>query len=165
MLGKVIIRRYDHSYRLARILETEAYLGFDDPASHLGRGAFTPRTQGIWGRPGLAYVFLGYGLHPCFNAITLSHRPYGGVLVRGIERLRMDDGRGIPTGVRDDGPGKASRYLRIGRKHNGTDLVNGEIRILARGFDVDEVRITRRIGISRAVRRPLRFVASGFPPP
>ena len=165
LVGRVLVRRYDGSFRLGRITETEAYLGFDDPASHVGRGRFTPRTECVWGRPGVAYVFLAYGLYRCFNAITLSREPYGGVLVRGIQRLRLEQGDAIPTGVTDDGPGKVSRYLRIGLVHNGEDLVDGEIRILSRGSKPDALSVTRRVGISVAKRRPLRFVASEFRAP
>jgi DNA-3-methyladenine glycosylase len=162
LVGSVLTRRYDGSFRLGRITETEAYLGFDDPASHVGRGRLTARTEDVWGRPGVAYVFLAYGVHPCFNAITLSHEPYGGVLVRGIERLRLEDGHAVPTGVRDDGPGKVTRYLRIGLPHNGEDLVGGDIRILAAKFEPTRVDVTPRIGISQARDRPLRFVATTF---
>lgn len=159
LLGHILIRRYDGSFRLGRITETEAYLGLDDPASHLGRGRFTPRTHGVWGRPGVAYVFLAYGVHRCFNAITLSREPYGGVLVRGIERLRFEGDEAVPSGVADDGPGKVSRYLRIGLVHNGEDLVNGPIRILSARFPPSRVTVTPRIGISAAKDRRLRFVA------
>ncbi len=162
LIGKILVRRYDGSFRVGRITETEAYLGFEDPASHVGRGRFTPRTEGVWGRPGVAYVFVAYGVYRCFNAITLSREPYGGVLVRGIERLRVEGGTAIPTGVRDEGPGKVSRYLRIGLVHNGADLALGDIRILSRGFKPDGVVQTPRVGISKATRPRLRFVASEF---
>jgi len=162
LIGKLLVRRYDGSFRLGRITETEAYLGFDDPASHVGGGRFTPRTEGIWGRPGVAYVFLAYGVYRCFNAITLSREPYGGVLIRGVERLRLEDGTVFPSGVRDDGPGKVSRYLRIGLVHNGEDLVEGDIRILSRGFRPEGLSVTRRVGISKARGHPLRYVTPGF---
>ena len=162
LIGKILVRRYNGSFRLGRITETEAYLGFDDPASHVGRGRFTFRTEGVWGRPGVAYVFLAYGVHRCFNAITLSREPYGGVLIRGVERLRLRGGEAIPTGVADDGPGKVCRYLRIGIVHNGADLVDGNIRILSRGFEPEDLSATPRVGISKARIRPLRFVTSEF---
>lgn len=165
LVGKILVRRLASGYRLGRITETEAYLGQDDPACHLARG-FTPRTRDVWGRPGTAYVFVAYGLHRCFNAITLSEPPYGGVLVRGIEPLDVERGRAVPDGHQTrDGPGKLTRYLHIGRIHDGTSLVRGRIRILSNGFAPVAVRVTPRIGISKATEEPLRFVATGFRDP
>lgn len=162
LIGKVLARRYDGSFRLGRITETEAYLGFDDPASHVGAGRFTSRTRGIWGHPGVAYVFVAYGLYRCFNAITLSREPYGGVLIRGIEQLRLRRSEAVPAGVCLNGPGKVSKFLRIGLVHNGEDLAKGSLRILSEGFQPRRVSVTPRVGISKGKAELLRFVASEF---
>ncbi len=165
LLGKILARRWGHGFRLGRITETEAYLGLSDPASHLAKG-FTPRTEETWGHPGVAYVFLSYGLHSCFNVITLSKPPFGGVLVRGLEPLQLVEGYAVPNGhTTRDGPGRVTRYLGIGQLQNGESLQHGSVRILSTGFLPLRVAVTPRIGISKATDRPLRFAATRFRTP
>jgi len=158
LIGHILARRYNGSFRLGRIVETEAYLGLRDPACHL-YGGFTPRTQGSWGNPGVAYVFVAYGIHRCLNAITLSHDPYGGVLIRGVEPLFLVNEDAVQGGrPLRDGPGKVCRYFSVGRGHNTTSLTQGDLRILRSRFRPRRIESTRRIGISRAKGRKLRFV-------
>ncbi|MGH2378218.1 MAG: DNA-3-methyladenine glycosylase, partial [Candidatus Limnocylindria bacterium] len=101
LLGKLLVLEEGGRRRVARIVEVEAYLGTDDPASHAFRGE-TLRTAPMFGRPGHAYVYVSYGQHHCMNVVAKSPlRPAGAVLVRGAEPLE-----GLPDGARAlAGPG------------------------------------------------------------
>ncbi len=125
-----------------RITETEAYLGMVDPASHVF-GGMTPRTRGTWGQPGRAYVFSMHG-HCCLNAITLSKWPLGCVLIRAVEGAV--------------GPGKVTKALRVDLEHDGVDLVSGCLRVVWQGHARVKVAQLTRVGVTKAVDMPLRFV-------
>lgn len=147
-----------------RIVETEAYTGEDDPACHAAAGR-TARTGVLYGPPGYAYVYFVYGMHWCVNAVTRRTGLPSAVLIRAVEPLegvavmrRRRDGR------RDadltNGPGKLCEAFGItGPRHNGLSLRSPKLRILegARVPDAD-VEVTQRIGISKAVEEPLRWI-------
>ncbi len=136
------------------------HVGLEDPACHL-HGGFTARTQGSWGKPGVAYVFIAYGIYRCLNVITLSHEPFGGVLIRGVEPLALVDDYAVAAGrLLRDGPGKVCRYFSVGRCHDKADLTNGDLRILRSKFRPKRIENTPRIGISKAKSVKLRFVGS-----
>ena len=101
-----------------RIVETEAYVGLDDLASHASKGR-TARTELMFGPPGHAYVYLIYGMHNCFNVVARDDEIAGAVLVRALEP-------GPAVSGRTDGPGRLCRALGIDRRHNGLDLTSAE---------------------------------------
>jgi DNA-3-methyladenine glycosylase len=141
--------------RVARIVETEAYVGAHDLACHAARGR-TPRTEVLFGPPGRAYVYLIYGLHHCFNVVTDAEGVGAAVLVRGVEPLE-----GLPAGVRTDGPGRLCRALGLGLAHNRLEL-QGEGLHLEAGAPVPEARVARgpRVGVAYAgewARAPYRL--------
>jgi len=148
------------------ISETEAYLGEHDPACHAAAGR-TARTAGLYGPPGTAYVYFIYGMYWCVNAVTRAEGLPSAVLIRGV---RLLDGlaavRRRRPGARSDdelanGPGKLCLAFGIdGPSHHGADLVRGPaLRILAGRPVADAaVLVTPRIGISKAVDWPLRWV-------
>ncbi|HEY2850148.1 MAG TPA: DNA-3-methyladenine glycosylase [Gemmatimonadaceae bacterium] len=153
-----------------RIVETEAYTGEEDLACHAAAGR-TARTEPLYGPPGRAYVYFVYGMHWCVNAVTRRAGLPSAVLIRALEPLE-----GIPAmrrrrGVKRDrdltnGPAKLCEALGItGGAHNGVSLQTSPLRIL-RGEEVPDadVAVTPRIGISRAVSEPLRWIikASAF---
>ena len=152
-----------------RIVETEAYLGPDDPACHAVAGR-TERTWHLHGPPGIAYVYFIYGVHWCFNAVTREEGHGSAVLVRAIEPVRglalMRQRR--PAARRDadltNGPGKLCQALGIDGQLNGVRLDRRPLRILV-GDPVDEsdVSVTARIGITQAAEWPLRWTVTENP--
>jgi len=144
-----------------RIVETEAYT-HDDPSSHSFRGE-TPRNASMFGPAGTAYVYLIYGVHFCFNVATGPEGRGEAVLVRG---MLIEEGVGVARERRGgakalaDGPGKLCQALGIGREHDGVDLLAGGRLALIDGVAPRDGRIvtTPRIGISRAVDWPRRFL-------
>lgn len=175
LLGKVLVRD-DVKLRLAaRIVEVEAYLGENDPASHSAAGN-TARTAVLFGPPGYAYVYFIYGNHYCLNVSCEPEGKAGGVLFRGLEPLagieEMARARDIELhGPRDlprltSGPGRLAEAFGITRaRDNGSDLTSPEsgLWIGDDGFHAGKIEITPRIGISKAADRRLRYILAGNP--
>lgn len=151
----------------ARIVEVEAYLGADDPASHAHRGP-TPRASIMFGEPGRLYVYLSYGMHHCANVVCAPVGTASAVLLRAavVERGEavVRERRGAATVATDrllSGPGNLCRGLGILLTDNGADLCGaGRVRLAAAGGAVP-VSAGPRIGISRAADLPLRFWWTG----
>jgi DNA-3-methyladenine glycosylase len=153
------------------IVETEAYHE-SEPACHAFVG-LTPRTEVLFGRPGLAYVYRSYGIHALLNAVCERDGVGAAVLIRalapqdGIEQMRVRRGLlgGKSTRDRDlcSGPGKLTQALGVWLDENGTSLGRGPIRIYERSADWREPRIAvgTRVGITHAVELPWRFAAAG----
>lgn len=155
------------------IVETEAYHQ-TEPACHAYLG-LTPRTEVLFGRAGLAYVYRSYGIHALFNAVCEGEGVGAAVLIRalapfsGVEQMRVR--RGLIGGkpVRDrelcSGPGKLTQALGIWLDENGGSLTRGPVRIGERppGWIDPEIVVGTRIGISRGVDLPWRFAAAGDP--
>ena len=162
LLGQVLVLGRGRTAPAATIIETEAYLGADDPASHAHRGP-TPRAAIMFGPPGRAYVYLSYGVHHCLNVVTEPEGVGAAVLIRAVSPT-------VPAGLtaigleprRLAGPGLVCRAFGIDLRHNALDLVTSELSILA-GPRVanDRVVVGPRVGISRARDLPLRFRVTG----
>lgn len=137
----------------ARIVETEAYHGPDDAASH-AHGGPTPRSAIMFGPPGFAYVYLVYGVWFCLNAVTGPEQFPSAVLIR----AGAVDGAEPRAGA---GPGKLCRALAIDKRQNGMDLVSsGPLHLADDGFCPARIRRGPRIGVDYAGRwakRPWRF--------
>lgn len=163
LLGCVLVREGPGRERVAgRIVETEAYTGLDDPASHAAaRIGRTRRNDPLFGPPGIAYVHLNYGIHWCLNAVVGEVGTPAGVLIRALEpvegleimQLRRNGRAGLT-----DGPGKLGQALAIGPEFQRHPLNLPPLSI-APGEAVPEahVRRSKRIGISRAADLPYRF--------
>jgi len=165
LLGTILV----HGETAGMIVETEAYLGGDDLASHSAAG-ITNRTRVIFGPPGHAYVYLSYGIHECLNIVAEPAGMPGCVLIRALEPLMgLDIMRSRRPGARTDrdltsGPGKLTRALAITRAHNGADLTRGDLTVHAPLHKpIVDIAVTPRIGITKCADWPLRFVLKGTP--
>ena len=177
LLGHILIRR-DGAGILASgiIMEAEAYFGPDDPASHAYRR--TPRSEIMYGPPGVLYVYFTYGMHFCANVVAHEKGKAGAVLLRALEPVEgieaMAHRRGGAALRKDgsvnpralcSGPAKLCQALAIGRADNGADLQGPAIWVEeGRGRIPDEeVAVTPRIGIRVATDRTARFVVADSP--
>ena len=163
LLGKVLV----HGPTAGMIVETEAYLGGDDLASHSARG-ITNRTRVIFGPPGHAYVYFIYGMYECLNLVAEPAGQPGCVLIRAVEPVGgidlMRQRRPAARRLEDlaSGPGKLTLALGITRAHNGADVTRGALVVR----DPAESRrlaiaTTPRIGIRECADWPLRFIVRG----
>ncbi len=146
------------------IVETESYER-DDPACHAYVG-LTDRTEVLFGPPGLAYVYLSYGIHSLLNFVAEPEGDAAAVLIRALEPTAgleaMRERRGDrPDGELCSGPGKLTEALGIGLERNGADLSRDPFLILGPEGPPPAVVTGPRIGITKAVDRPWRFSAAG----
>jgi DNA-3-methyladenine glycosylase len=146
------------------IVETEAYLGYDDPASHGYRGRRHTGNLNLYGPPGSWYVYRSYGIHWCANLVCRGPGAGSAVLLRGVwpmrglEIMRRRRG-GAPDPVLTDGPGKLTQALGITRALDGALMARSPVRVYRAETEIPTaVNVTPRIGITKAVDWPLRFV-------
>jgi DNA-3-methyladenine glycosylase len=161
----------EHERCAGVIVETEAYHE-SEPASHAFVG-LTPRTQVLFGAPGIAYVYRSYGIHALLNAVCEPAGVGAGVLIRalapveGIELMRERRGAIGGLTLRDSelcsGPGKLTQALGVELRENGTSLSRGPVRIGPReGVWRDPaIAVGTRIGITKAPELTWRFAAAG----
>ncbi len=169
LLGAVLECRTGAGVASGRIVETEAYLGGDDPACHAAVG-LTERNRHLHGPPGIAYVYRIYGAHWCFNAVTEPEGKGSAVLVRALEPVAgvelMRHRRPVARKDTDltSGPGKLCAALGIDGSHDGLRLQRPPLVIRA-GLPVPDeaVEVTPRVGITRAADWPLRFLVRDNP--
>jgi DNA-3-methyladenine glycosylase len=175
LLGVLLVREDASGRRVARIVETEAYAGPGDRASH-ARAGRTPRTAVMFGPPGHAYVYLVYGMHHCLNVVCGPDGEAAAVLIRAVEPLagieRMRERRGATAGLDPRlgaGPARACQALDIDRRLDGVDRLADARLWLAAPADDDPVDVIRgpRIGVAYAgddwAARPWRFGIAGNP--
>lgn len=159
LLGHYLVKADPDGLFAGRIVETEAYCGPDDQASHARRGP-TQRAGIMFGPPGFWYVYLIYGTYHCLNVTTEREGYPAAILLRAVVPAE-----GIPAGVKTDGPGKLCRAFGIDRGLNGRPAFGPETEmwIEDRGYPVDPARIraTPRVGVDYAgewKEKPWRFV-------
>jgi DNA-3-methyladenine glycosylase len=151
LLGQLLVRRIGRRSRVARIVETEAYLGEGDPAAHSFRGR-TARTAPLWGRPGTIYVYFIYGMHHCLNLAVEREGTAGCVLIRAAEPVT-----GLEPGS-CRGPGRLARALALDTSDSGGFVFARLSRLYLReGAPPARIGVSGRIGIRLAADRPLRF--------
>ncbi len=169
LLGKYLFTRINGEVTGGIIVETEAYAGEVDRASHAWNGRRTARTEVMFREGGLAYVYLCYGIHSLFNVVTNKNGVPHAVLVRGVMPVEgiavMQKRTGkksldIKSGL---GPGRVSRLLGIHYSDTGTSLSGDKIWLEDRGREVteEEIIITTRIGVEYALEDallPYRFL-------
>src|ERR1700737_2392773 len=166
LLGRVLFYKTPDGLLAGRIVETEAYRGEADPASHAFRGR-TARNAVMFGPAGHAYVYFTYGMHYCLNVTAERSGTAGAVLFRALEpltgveimRARGDHGPEIRM---LSGPGKIGRAFGLTLEDNGRDFTRGRLGLAAGSPVPDrEVAVSRRVGISRGVELPYRFAVIG----
>lgn len=175
LLGCTLWRRLEDGQLLAaRLVETEAYLGANDMASHARRGLRSERNASMYLEGGHAYVYFTYGMHWCVNVVTQEAETAEAVLlraaepVRGIEEMRMRRPKARSDRELMNGPGKLCMALDIDRRLDGT-LLRGEVLWLTgRATEVrdEDIAVSPRIGIENsgdAAAWPLRFFLRGNP--
>lgn len=174
LLGKILVTKFNGVTTSGRIVETEAYNGVLDRASHAYGGRRTARTEVMYRAGGTAYVYLCYGIHHLFNVVTNQEDIPNAVLIRAIEPLTGIDsmlkrsGKGIPDHTLGKGPGNVSRSLGITTRYTGWDLTGNEIFITQDEFTpaAGAIQATPRIGVDYAgedALLPYRFILKDNP--
>lgn len=168
LLGKIVVTRIGDAVTAGAIVETEAYLGADDPGSHAATRGITARNRVMYGPPARAYVYFTYGNHHMLNLVTCAEGTAGAVLVRAIEPIIGEDvmvrRRRGRTGVETtNGPGKVAQALGIDLGHNGVAL-EGDITVqFAPPVAGSDIGTSGRIGLGAGHDLPLRFFIVGNP--
>jgi DNA-3-methyladenine glycosylase len=170
LLGKYLVRVHPDGVTTGMILETEAYVGLEDKASHASRGQ-TPRNAVMFGPAGFAYVYVIYGMHYCLNAVT-EHEGYpAAVLIRAVqpcEGLELMRARRRKEDIRllANGPGNLCQAFGIERGLNGADLCGDILFVEDRKVNPAEIVTTMRVGVGYAgpwKEMPWRFYIAGQP--
>jgi DNA-3-methyladenine glycosylase len=171
LIGMVLVHETRSGRASGAIVEAEAYIGEADPACHAAQGP-TRRNEPLYGRPGIAYVYLNYGLHYLVNAVTEASGSPAAVLIRalepleGLELMRRRRARGTARRASEfgtaelcRGPGNLTRALGITLRQNRWDLTGGPLRIEDRGLARGRrLGWTRRIGINVGVEQEWRVI-------
>jgi DNA-3-methyladenine glycosylase len=168
LLGKYLVRVHPDGVTAGMILETEAYVGLEDQASHASRGP-TRRNAVMFGPAGFAYVYVIYGLHHCLNAVTESEAYPAAVLIRALqpcEGLELMRARRRKQDVRllANGPGNLCQAFGIERGLNGIDLCGDVLFVEDHWSSPSDIVATTRVGVEYAgpwKDMPWRFYISG----
>ncbi len=167
LLGAVIVSHVGGVVTSGRIVETEAYLGFDDPASHGYRHRRHERNAALFGPPGTWYVYLSYGVHWCANLVCEEAGRASAVLLRALEPLEGFDLMARRRGTEDarllcSGPGRLCQALGITRELDGLRVPRSPVTVVSDSAMAEsDTEATPRIGITKAADWPLRFVLAG----
>ena len=170
LLGKYLVRFVNGSVVGGMIVETEAYYGPEDPASHAWKGK-RGRNEVMFGPAGCAYIYFIYGNHYLLNVVTGAEGVPGAVLIRGIEptfgKSLMKSRRRVKREIDlTNGPGKLTQALGITLALNGADLTSSEIAVVEEVNPTKlqfSVKSSERIGISRGKKLNLRYYLGGHP--
>jgi DNA-3-methyladenine glycosylase len=169
LLGRLLISTVGGRRCVARIVETEAYVGPHDPACHAAGWRRTPRNEALYGEPGLAYVYFTYGMHWCANVVTEREGFPAAVLLRAVEPLEglvtMRRRRGAsPAELLAAGPARLTRALGIDRRLDGHRLSEPPLWIAAgRPVAARRIAVGPRIGLRVAADWKLRFYVKDSP--
>ncbi len=168
LLGARLVSTVGGVLTSGMIVETEAYHGLDDPASHAAtRTGRTARNAAMFGPPGRAYVYRIYGMHWCVNVVTGAHGDPQAVLLRALDPLvgqeAMHSRRGRAAGLAS-GPGRLCQALGITGALYGHDLRRSPLEVRL-GWPVPDERVgvSGRIGVKAAADWPHRFFVLGNP--
>jgi len=168
LLGSVFVSELGNGRVEAVVVETEAYPGPHDPASHAAeRIGRTRRNHRMFGPPGTAYVYRSYGIHWCLNVVTGSEGYPAAVLIRGVDPMVGRETVRLRRWGREPlcaGPGRVCQALHVTGAQDGHPLHQEPLRLRG-GWDipVERVGVSGRVGVSRAADWPLRFYLPGHP--
>jgi DNA-3-methyladenine glycosylase len=168
LLGKFLVRVHPDGVTTGMILETEAYVGLEDKASHASRGR-TPRIAVMFGAAGFAYVYVIYGMHHCLNVVTEQEGYPAAILIRAVqpcEGLELMQARRQKQEIRllANGPGNLCQAFGIERSLNGVDLGGDVLFVEDRGVSPTDIVTTTRVGVDYAgpwKEMPWRFYIAG----
>ncbi len=174
LLGKILVKNFNNTVTSGRIIETEAYNGIIDKASHAYGGRRTNRTETMYRDGGTAYVYLCYGIHHLFNVVTNNKEIPHAILIRALEPVRGIDemlrrvGKKNLDNTLTKGPGNLSKALGLFTFHSGNSLRSKELFIADDGFvfSKKEIAASPRIGVDYAgedALLPYRFYIKGNP--
>ena len=164
LIGKVLVHETRRGLASGVIVEVEAYIGEDDPACHAAPGP-TARNAPLYGPPGIAYVYLNYGIHYLVNAVTEAEGSPAAVLIRALEPkdgIPLMKRRRGATATADlcRGPGNLTKALGITLNDNGRDLTRSALRIEDQNEPTRPLVWSRRIGINVGVEAEWRVTAA-----
>jgi DNA-3-methyladenine glycosylase len=168
LIGKVLVHETRAGVASGVIVEVEAYIGESDPACHAAPGP-TKRNAPLYGPPGVAYVYLNYGIHYLVNAVTEAAGSPAAVLIRALEAkdgvtlMRRRRRSGVDLNDLCRGPGNLTRALGITLAQNRLDLTGSPLRIEDQRERQRPVRWSRRIGINVGVEQEWRVTADDSP--
>ncbi len=168
LIGKIVVTHINGIYTSGRIVETEAYIGITDRASHSFGGRRTARNEQMYAAPGTAYIYICYGIHQMLNVVTNKAGIPDAILIRAIEPLEGIKAMLERTGKKElmstltSGPGNVGKALGIFKHFSGTFLMDDLIYLGDDGFHLmdEEIGISKRIGVESAgedAKQPFRF--------
>ncbi|MEO6722185.1 MAG: DNA-3-methyladenine glycosylase [Ferruginibacter sp.] len=172
LIGKIAITNFDGVLTSGTIVETEAYAGIADKASHAYAGRRTPRNEHMYAKGGTTYIYICYGIHQMFNIVTNESEIPDAVLIRalepieGIEIMLERTGKKKPDHTLTRGPGNVGRALGMNKSHSGLSLTGNEIFIASDDIVIADEKIgaSKRIGVAYAemdAMLPYRFYLKG----
>jgi DNA-3-methyladenine glycosylase len=174
LIGKILVTQFNGCITTGRIVETEAYAGINDMASHARRGIRTSRTEVMYGRAGRAYVYLCYGIHQMFNIVTHEEGQPHAVLIRAVEPIDGWEFFSKRTGKLPEdrtiarGPGNVAKAFGLDTTHSGIDLLGDTVFLAKEEKKIKDGEIvsTPRIGVDYAGKDallPYRFILRNNP--
>lgn len=172
LLGKIVHTNFNGQITSARIVETEAYIGITDRASHAWLAKRTARNEHMYAQASTAYVYIIYGLHQMFNIVTNKMEIPDAVLIRavepieGIDTMMLRTGKKVADATITKGPGNVAKALGINKIHSGENLLGSNIFIMADANFISkkQIGISKRIGVDYAgedALLPYRFYLKG----
>lgn len=172
LLGKIIVTNIEGIQTSGRVVETEAYAGITDKASHAYAGKRTSRNEHMYGEAANVYVYICYGIHQMFNIVTNDKEIPDAILIRaveplnGIEDMLIRTGKKITNNTLTKGPGNVGKAMGIFKIHSGINVTGETIFLASDDFEVKEDMIgcSARIGVNYAgpdALLPYRFYIKG----
>ena len=162
LLGKTLVRRVGKQTLTGIIIETEAYMGKNDPASHAARKK-TERNKAMFGQVGYSYVYFTYGMHYCFNVVAKKEEDESGaILIRAIQpqqgiKIMIKNRKTDIISNLSNGPGKLTQAMKITTKQYNVDLTRNSTLFISDGIKPTKILAKSRIGIKVGIDKPWNF--------